>query len=91
MRTSRIPDFTNKSRSGMSIWFTEMSLRGVLFHTEDAPESICKIATGERTSSAEECIKLDKIMSEMFALFGDGVSEVCYPVFARAAGLRLAA
>ena len=91
MQASRIPDFATKSREGMSIWFTEMSLRGLLFHPEDAPDSIYTIATSERTFTAWECTKLDGIMSEMFALFGDGVCEACYPIFMRTAGLRLAA
>ena len=91
MHASRIPDFANKSRDGMSIWFAEMSLRGLLFHPEDAPDSIYTIATGARTFTTKECMKLDEIMPEMFALFGDDVCEVCYPIFMRAAGLRLAA
>lgn len=91
MRASRIPDFANKSREGMSIWFAEMSLRGLLFHPEDPPDSIRTISTGERTFTTRECTKLDGIMSEMFALFGDGVCEACYPTFMLAAGLRLAA
>jgi hypothetical protein len=91
MHASRIPDFVNKSVEGMSNWFAEMSLRGLLFHPEDTPESICTIATDERTFSAGECTKLDGIMCEMFALFGDDVCETCYPIFMRAAGLRLPA
>lgn len=91
MHASRIPDFANKSREGMSIWFAEMSLRGLLFHPEDAPDSICTIATGERAFTTGECAKLDGIMSEMFSLFGDDVCEACYSIFMRAAGLRLAA
>lgn len=91
MHASRIPDFANKSREGMSIWFAEMSLRGMLFHPEDEPDSICTIATGERAFTVEEWTKLDGIMSEMFALFGDGVCETCYSIFMRAAGVRLAA
>ena len=91
MHASRIPDFANKSRNGMSIWFAEMSLRGLLFHPEDAPSSIYTIATGERAFTAMECTKLDGIMAEMFALFGDDVREACYPIFMKAAGQRLAA
>jgi hypothetical protein len=91
MHASRIPDFANKSHEAMSIWFAEMSLRGLLFHPEDVPDSIYTIANGERAFTTEECTKLDGIMSEMFALFGADVCEACYPIFMRAAGLRLAA
>lgn len=91
MHASRIHDFASKSHEGISIWFAEMSLRGLLVHPEDAPDSIHTISTGERTFTAPEYTKPDGIMSEMFALFGDGVCEACYPIFMRAVGLRLAA
>lgn len=91
MKASRIPDFANKSLEGMSIWFTEMSLRGLLFHPEDAPRDIIAITTNERTFTPEECAKLDGIMAEMFALFGDGVCETAYPLFMKCMGWRQAA
>ncbi|MGB6145424.1 MAG: hypothetical protein WBG33_14120 [Rhodanobacter sp.] len=91
MNTSRIPKFANKSREGMSIWFAEMSLRGLLFHPEEAPSSIFTIATNERAFTPDECAELDGIMAEMFELYGDRVCETCYPIFMKAAGIRLAA
>lgn len=91
MNASRIPDFANKSPEGMSIWFAEMSLRGLLFHPEDAPSSIYTIATNERTFTTDECIQLDAIMADMFARFGDGVCEAAYPIFMKCMGLRQAA
>ena len=86
MNPSRIPDFANKSREGMSIWFAEMALRDLLFHPEDAPSDIYWIATGEPTFTPEECTKLDGIMADMFSRFGNGVIDACYPIFMRAAG-----
>lgn len=91
MKASRIPDFANKSREGMSIWFAEMSQRGLLFHPEDAPGDIFGIATNERTFTPGECTKLDGIMAEMFATFGDGVCETAYPIFMKCMSLRQAA
>ena len=91
MHASRIPDFANKTHEGMSRWFAEMSLRGLLFHPEDAPRSIITIATGERVFTSDECVKLDGVMAEMFDLCGDDVCEVAYPIFMKAAGVRLAA
>jgi hypothetical protein len=91
MKASRIPDFANKSREGMSIWFAEMSLHGLLFHPEDAPSGIFTIATNERIFTPEECVKLDEIMAEMFALFGDDVCEAAYPIFMKCMGMRQAA
>lgn len=91
MQTSRIPDFANKSREGMSIWFTETTLRGLLFHPEDRPCDIITIATGVPTFTPDECAKLDRILGEMFDMFGDDVCEAAYPIFMKEAGIRLAA
>jgi hypothetical protein len=43
--TSRIPDFSDKSFDGMLTWFSEMSLRNLIFHPDDMPESIVSITT----------------------------------------------
>ncbi|OOG58398.1 hypothetical protein [Rhodanobacter sp. C03] len=91
MNASRIPDFANKSHKGMSIWFAEMSLRGLLFHPEDAPNDIFTIATNERTFTPAECAKLDGIMADMFALFGDDVCEAACPIFMKCMGMQQAA
>lgn len=71
-------------------WFDEMALRGLLFHPEDAPASIIRIATGEPLFTASEGRKFDGILAAMFDKFGDGVCEAAYPVFMQAAGLPLA-
>lgn len=91
MNPSRIPDFANKSCEGMSIWFSGTSLRGLLFHYEDAPSEIVTTATNERTFTSVECAKLDRVMAEMFALFGDGVCEAAYSALTKYVGLRQAA
>lgn len=88
MQTTRVPDFASKSHESMSRWFGEMALRGLLFHPEDAPDSVIKGDTGELLFTKDECAKLDRIMGQMFAKFGDGVCEAAYPVFMRQAGLR---
>ena len=80
-----------QASEGMSIWFAEMSLHGLLFHPEEAPRDIITITTNERTFTPEECGKLDGIMAEMFAMFGDGVYETAYPIFMNCVGWRQAA
>jgi len=87
MHASRIPDFANKSREGMSRWFSEMSLRGLLFHPEDRPCDIISNASGEPLFQFDECTKLNAIMVDMFERFGDDVCEVAYPIFMHAAGM----
>lgn len=81
MNTSRMPDFSNKSFDGMQSWFTEMAIHDLIFHPDDAPESIVSIITGEKTFTDDECQKLEKILSEMFNLFDDKVYEAAYPAF----------
>lgn len=88
MEISRIPDFANRSREGMSRWFSEMALRGLLFHPEDRPRDIINLETHKRTFTRGECVKLDGIMADMFERFGDGVCAAAYPVFMKQMGLR---
>lgn len=91
MNSTRIPDFTNKSRKGMSIWFNEMSLRDLLFHPDDAPSDIITTATNKKVFARNECNKLDAIMREMFDMFGNDVYEIAHPIFMKRAGQRLTA
>ena len=86
MQTSRIPVYDSSNPDGMLIWFAEMSKRGLLFHPEDAPESIIEIAGGTPLFSNAECGEIASILRCMFAEHGDDVIGVCYPVFMRAAG-----
>jgi hypothetical protein len=87
MIASRVPNFANKSRAGMSRWFDEMSLRGLMSHPEDRPADIVEAVTGEPLFTKQECTKLDVILSEMFDHFGNDVCEAAYPIFMKAVGL----
>jgi hypothetical protein len=82
----RIPDFADLTPDGMQYWFAEMSARDLIFHPEDAPREIQDAVTGERMFTDGECVKLEAILSTMFAAHGDGVIEAAYPVFMRKAG-----
>jgi hypothetical protein len=57
-----------------------VALRGLLFHPEDAPDSVLSGASGKPLFSARECVKLDSILSEMFGMFRDGVCSAAYPI-----------
>lgn len=89
MQLSRIPDFSTKTREGMSSWFAEMAVRDLLFHPEDRPCDVFRTSTGEKMFTKEECSRLDGIMSEMIRRFGDGVCETAYPIFMKTAGFSL--
>lgn len=86
MNQNRIPSFVSKSRKGMAQWFSEMALRGLLFHPEDKPCEIIRISTDEPLFRPDECKKLDGILADMFDRFGDCVCETAYPIFMKAAG-----
>ena len=89
MNTSRIPNFTDKSFDGMLTWFSEMSVRGLLFHPDDAPETIVSIATGEKIFTDDECRMLDNTISEMFSQFDNEAYEAAYPSFMKCMDIQL--
>jgi len=89
MNISRVPEYSDHSFDGMLHWFAAMSERELLFHPDDAAETIHVIATGEPTFSPEESRKANAILKSMFSQFGDKVYEAAYPVFMKRMGLRL--
>lgn len=66
-----------------------MALRNLLFHPDDAPESIVSIANNERTFTDDECQKLNTIIAEMFEQFNDAVYEAAYPSFMKSMAIVL--
>lgn len=89
MNTSRIPDYSDKSIDGMLTWFSEMSVRDLLFHPDDAPETIISAATGERFFTIGECQMLEDVLAGMFKQFGSNVYEAAYPAFMQRMGIQL--
>jgi hypothetical protein len=89
INTSRIPDFSVKNFDGMLTWFSEMSVRGLIFHPDDAPETIVSIATGEKFFTEDEANKLENILSDMFETFDNDVYEAAYPIFMKCGSMKL--
>lgn len=83
METNRIPDLAENTFNGMALWFAGMWEHELLFHPDDSPNQIIDIRTGESMFSAEECEKLESILSHMFGKFGNEVHEAAYPIFMR--------
>ena len=83
---SRIPEWTDHNFDGMLVWFSEMSVRGLLFHPDDDPSEIFSIADGARVFSDTEAVKLRSMVAEMFELNGDEVYEAGLPIFRAAFG-----
>lgn len=78
---SRIPTLTGTSYQSMDSWFKSMADADLLFHPDDAPKDIVRIADGSPTFTKEECRKLDEALSIMFERHGDEVYEAAYPYF----------
>ena len=87
VNVSRIPAYDHADQNGMLLWFSEMAVRDLLFHPEDDPRGIIRIADGRRLFTDSECRELGNILSRMFAEHGDAVIEACYPIFMRKAGV----
>ena len=89
MQTNRIPSFSDKSFDGMLAWFSEMSVRGLLFHPDDDPASIFQIKDNIPTFVKAEANTARQILDEMFDLHSDDVYEAAYPIFMNKMGIRL--
>jgi hypothetical protein len=86
--TSRIPEMPNGSYFAMNRWFYKMYLSGLLYHPDDPPETIVKIATGEPTFSPEECVELNRAVDAMFGHHGDAVYDCGLKYFYKALGIK---
>jgi hypothetical protein len=87
---SRIPKLSEMSFDGALLWFSEMQCRDLLFHPEDDPADVIRVADGTRTFSASEQEELRLLLSELERELGhEQMIEAAYPVFMRAAGIQL--
>ena len=89
MKSNRIPEFKESSFDGMLTWFSEMSVRGLLFHPDDPPSTIVEIVDDTPLFAKSEARKIQAIIDNMFEQFGDTVYEAAYPIFMKAFGLPL--
>ena len=89
MQTNRIPEFSDKSFDGMLMWFSEMQVRGLLFHPDDDPADIIQISDSTATFVAPEVETARTILAEMFELHSENVYEAAYPIFMNAMGIQL--
>jgi len=81
---SRIPKLKEFSLTAATMWFSEMHNQGLLFHPEDDPADILRIADGKQTFTEIEVAELRHIMGAMESMLGhENVIEAAYPVFMR--------
>lgn len=87
---SRIPMLSEMSFDGALMWFSEMACRELLFHPEDDPSDIIRIADGARVFSDGEVEELRSLVDGMEAGLGhEKMFEAAYPFFMRACGIQL--
>lgn len=83
---SRIPAVPNKSYFAMNRWFYKMYLAGLLYHPDDAPDTIVNTQSGERTFTDKECVELNHAITALFDHHGDAVYECGLKYFHKAIG-----
>ncbi len=87
---SRIPALCEVSFDGASIWFSEMQSQKLLFHPEDDPADIIKIADNTPLFSSSEVKEVRFLIGELDRGLGhEKMIEAAYPVFMNACGVKL--
>jgi hypothetical protein len=87
---SRIPNLSEVSFDGALMWFSEMQCEGLLFHPEDDPADIIRIADNTPLFSIREVEEARFLIEKMDKGLGhEKLIEAAYPVFMRACGIQL--
>lgn len=87
---SRIPKLHDTTFDSALLWFSEMQCGGLLFHPEDDPADIIRIADDEPMFSAAEVQELRFLLDELDEKLGhDRMIEAAYPIFMNAFGRQL--
>jgi hypothetical protein len=67
-----------------------MQCNSLLFHPEDDPADIIRIASGERLFSDAEVSELNFLLNELEQALGhEKMIEAAYPIFMNACGIQL--
>jgi len=87
---SRIPALREVSSDGALMWFSEMQCQKLLFHPEEDPADIIRIADNTPLFSTREVEEVRFLIGEMDRELGhDKLIEAAYPVFMKAFGTQL--
>lgn len=87
---SRIPALTEISFDGALLWFSEMKCRELLFHPEDDPAHVIRVADGAHVFSDREVAEVRFLLNEMEEGLGhENMIEAAYPIFVKAGGIQL--
>lgn len=87
---SRIPKLQDTTFDGALLWFSEMQCGELLFHPEDDPADIIRIANGEPLFTESEVQEVRFLLNELEEHLGhDVVIKAAYPIFMNACGQHL--
>lgn len=87
---SRIPKLHDTTFDSALLWFSELQCDGLLFHPEDDPADIIRIADDKPMFSDAEVQELRFLLDELDQSLGhDQMIEAAYPIFMNAFGLKL--
>ena len=87
---SRIPNLREVSFDGALTWFAEMQCQQLLFHPEDDPADIIRIADHTPLFSTREAEEVRFLIGELDRGLGHKkMIEAAYPVFMKACGAQL--
>jgi hypothetical protein len=87
---SRIPPLHEASFDGALSWFAEMQSQQLLFHPEDDPADIVRVADNKRVFSDREAVEIRFVLDALARQIGHEVlMDAAYPVLMRASGFRL--
>lgn len=73
-----IPHFTPTTAEEMNLWFLQMYNAGLLYHPDDAAETILLTRDGSRLFSDAEAAVLNGMLAAMFARFGNQVYDAAW-------------
>ncbi len=87
---SRIPALRQVSFDGALMWFSEMQCQKLLFHPEEDPADIIRIADNTPVFSAHEVEELRFVIGALDRELGhEKMIEAAYPIFMTACGIQL--
>lgn len=87
---SRIPTVREMSFDGALMWFSEMQDQQLLFHPEDDPADIIRIADNSPLFSTREVEELRFVIGALDSELGhEKMIEAAYPIFMTACGIQL--
>lgn len=74
--TAQIPDWDDRSPTGLARWWHTMAARRLAFHPDDAPEQVFDFVDGAPLFTPAACRKLRTVLAEMLAEHGAEVYQV---------------